>query len=269
MAHKRLIILAAGMGARLRPLTDDRPKCAVELSGRPLIEWQLAAAREAGVDEVVVVRGYRGDRLDGLPGVRFVDNPRYDNTNMVYSLWCAREYWGSEFVVSYGDIVYEPHVLRAMFESTAPLAVTVDLDALSYWALRFDDPLSDMESLRLSGEGLVTNLGQKPRGLEDIQGQYIGMSRYAGAGVTWLRDLLQGEQDAWAAGVRRLHPTRSFDSLYMTDMLQALVDAGHPLTSVPVRASWLEVDCASDLAVAEEFTRPRPEGTLEIRRPGC
>src|SRR5262245_57252435 len=103
----RIVYLAAGSGTRLRPLTDDRPQCMVELAGHALLDWNMASARHAGCTDIVVVGGYRSDALR-LPGVTLLDNPDYATTNMVHSLWCARAaIAGSpDVIVSYSDILY-------------------------------------------------------------------------------------------------------------------------------------------------------------------
>ena len=84
----KAIILAAGRGSRLKGLTDDRPKCLVELGGVRLLDWQLAALKAAGIEDVVVVTGYRADLLQA-EGVRTIHNPDWARTNMVRSLLCA------------------------------------------------------------------------------------------------------------------------------------------------------------------------------------
>jgi choline kinase len=86
----RAIILAAGRGSRIRQLTDDRPKCLVELRGRPLLEWQVEALRGGGAREIGIVTGYRREMLAAL-GLREFHNPRWQDTNMVSSLECAVE----------------------------------------------------------------------------------------------------------------------------------------------------------------------------------
>ena len=84
----KAIILAAGEGTRLRPHTLDRPKCLVELSGKPLLLHQVDALHATGVDDIVVVTGYRADQIESL-GFSTINNPAYDRTNMVKSLMCA------------------------------------------------------------------------------------------------------------------------------------------------------------------------------------
>ncbi len=84
----RAVILAAGCGTRLRPLTDNRPKCMVELAGSSLLERQLMVLRAAGIDQITVVTGFRSDKIDA-DGCHLVHNPDYDVTNMVATLFSA------------------------------------------------------------------------------------------------------------------------------------------------------------------------------------
>ena len=77
------VLLGAGRGSRLGRLTIDRPKCMVELAGQPLISWQVRSLRAAGIDDLAVVHGYKGDRIK-CSNVEFIANPRWETTNMVY-----------------------------------------------------------------------------------------------------------------------------------------------------------------------------------------
>src|SRR6218665_2690085 len=121
----KAVILAAGQGTRLRPLTDQMPKALVPLDGIPLLERQRSVLRRAGVEDVSVVAGYRAHDLR-LPGLRLIENPAYASSNMVASLYCARSLFdgADDVLVCYGDIAYEPRVLAALLAVDAPLAVT-------------------------------------------------------------------------------------------------------------------------------------------------
>ena len=117
----KVIILAAGQGTRLRPLTDDRPKCMVEVNGKSIIERQLAVMHTCGIkdEDITIVAGYRGDVLQQKfqdTKMDIIINEDYETTNMVCSLMCARELMESQddIMISYGDIIYEETVLRSI-----------------------------------------------------------------------------------------------------------------------------------------------------------
>ncbi len=115
----RGLILAAGRGSRMGALGDDRPKCLVELNGRPLLDRQIAALRRGGVDEIGVVRGYRAEILN-FPGLTYFDNPRWAQTNMVMSLTAAASWLRvGPVIVSYADIFYRSNLVQASPSSPA------------------------------------------------------------------------------------------------------------------------------------------------------
>lgn len=250
----RVVILAAGEGTRLRPLTECLPKTLVPLGGRPLLERQLAVLRAAGVDDLYLVAGHCAQALEGH-GAQLVMNERYAETNMVASLHCARHLFDGDddVVVAYGDIAYEPRVLSALLASRAPVSVVVDLGWWELWRLRMDDPLADAETLKLGPTGDILELGRKPRSRDEIQAQYIGLFKIDRAIA---RDFFV----PYDALMREpLFEGRPSEKMYMTSYLQHLIDRGVQVKSVPVRHGWLEVDSVDDLA---RYEAALAQGTL-------
>jgi len=236
----KAIILAAGEGTRLRPYTLDRPKCLVEVDGRSLLDRQLAVLRAEGIQRVVLIGGYREGMLRRDDTESRV-NPRYAETNMVWTLFCAEDALEGDILLCYGDIVYSREVLQALLRSKADIAVTIDLDWEAYWRARNEDPLDDAETLKLAEDGRILEIGQKPKSLAEIEGQYMGLMKFTAQGMQLL---IKTFHDAKGAGSLR---GKSLEKAYMTDMLQAMIDLGYRLESVPVRGGWVEVDTVSDL----------------------
>jgi choline kinase len=234
----KAIILAAGRGSRMKSLTDERPKCLVELRGKPLLEWQLESLRAAGISDIAVVTGYKRELLAGR-GLSEFHNPRWAETNMVSSLACA-ESWlqGEPCIVSYSDIFYSPVAVQSLINCEATLAVTYDPNWLQLWTERFGDPLLDAETFRLSATHTLAEIGNKPQSVDDVQGQYMGLLRFTPEG--------------WAEVVRlraELSPQQR-DSMHMTNTLQRVIDAGRvPIEAVAYTGEWGEVDSSEDLSV--------------------
>ena len=239
----KLIVLAAGQGIRLRPLTDNIPKCMVPLEGKPLLEHQLETARAVGLKDLHVATGYREDVI-AYPGVTKHQNPQYATTNMVATLFCAESIMDDDLIVSYGDIVYQPDVLRALMDSPAEVSVVVDLAWQRYWAARQEDPLIDAETMKLRADGTIAELGKKPESLEDIQGQYIGLMKFSRQALGQIRQFYH-ELDRSAR-----YDGKDFPNMYMTSFLQLIADRLMPLQAVFIRNGWMEIDAPSDL----EFT---------------
>ena len=107
------IILAAGMGTRLRPLTNDRPKCLVEVNGIPMVERQIQFLKEKGIEDITLISGYKAEALDFLKeryGVDIVFNDRYDSCNNINSLYIVRDRFHDTYVME-GDVYMDKNVL--------------------------------------------------------------------------------------------------------------------------------------------------------------
>lgn len=237
----KAIILAAGRGSRMKDLTDQRPKCLVELRGKPLLDWQLDALRGAGIDDIAIVTGYRRELLAGRGLVEF-HNPRWAETQMVSSLACAGEWLAAEpCIVSYSDIFFAPPAVRSLADCAAALAVTYDPEWLALWTKRFGDPLLDAETFRLNPDNTLAEIGAKPQSLAEVQGQYMGLLRFTPSGWEEVRRIRAGL------------PAAEADRLHMTGTLQKVIAAGRvPVAAVAYRGEWGEVDSADDLAAYQD-----------------
>jgi choline kinase len=232
----RAFILAAGEGTRLRPLTLDRPKCLVPLKGKPLLQYQIDALRAAGVADIHLVGGYLAGKL-GAFELPVTVNPDYASTNMVHSLFSARDFFTQDSLIVYGDTAYEPRVIRALVDSPAPLALTVDKGWRSLWEGRMANPLTDAETLRIDDAGDLREIGRRPESFLQIEAQYMGLIR-VGAGM-------------WPELSRRFDALAKQEKISMTEFLQTLIDGGLKIRAVPVEHGWLEVDSLEDLRFYE------------------
>ena len=238
--RSKAVILAAGEGTRLRPYTLDRPKCLVEIDGQSLLDRQLAVLATEAIEPIILIGGYRVEMLK-RPGVDLRVNPRYAETNMVWTLFCAEDDLEGEVLVCYGDIVYSRNILQALLRSKADVAVAIDLDWESYWRARNENPLDDAETLKLAGDGRILEIGQKPKSLAEIEGQYMGLMKFSAKGTLSLRKAFHDARSA--ASLRGKLPEKA----YMTDLLQAMIDLRLRLDAVPVHGGWVEIDTVNDL----------------------
>jgi len=115
------LLLAAGTGTRLRPLTRNAPKCLTEVGGRPILDRLVHILRAKGINRLVVVLGYQGDKIReflrhkaGDMQVDYVLNPDYRTTNNLYSLWLARQQIHEPFLLVESDLVFDASMLDDM-----------------------------------------------------------------------------------------------------------------------------------------------------------
>jgi len=220
----------------MKHLTDERPKCLVEVRGKALLDRQLEALRAAGIMQIAIVTGYKRELL-AYQGLVEFHNARWAETNMVSSIACAEDWIRVEpCIVSYSDIFYGPAAVRSLMTCEAALAVTYDPDWQALWTQRFGDPLRDAETFRLTPENTVAEIGMRPASVDEVQGQYMGLLRLTPQGwaeVTRVRAELTSDQR---------------DKIHITGILQEVVIAGRvAIAAVPYNGEWGEVDSADDL----------------------
>ena len=172
------VILAAGMAKRLRPLTDTKPKCLLEVGGRTLLERTVRAMQQAGISEFVVVTGYRADQirtfldnlepLDSLdkPTFHFLHNDDYEHNNNIYSLWMAGEFVrGKEFLLMDSDILCDPAaVARIAHEPESALALN-----------RHECGEEEIKVI-VDGDGHITEIS-KVCSIQDAIGESVGIEK--------------------------------------------------------------------------------------------
>jgi choline kinase len=234
----KAIILAAGRGSRMKNLTYQRPKCLVEVCGKTLLDWQIESLQEAGITEIAIVTGYKREMLANR-GLNEFHNADWAVTNMVSSLACAEAWLKTEpCIVSYSDIFYSPAAVESLMDCNAPLAITYDPNWLKLWSQRFSDPLSDAETFRLTPKHKLAEIGHKPKSLDEVRGQYMGLLRFS--------------PEAWieVLRIRSCLTSEQRDKMHMTRTLQKIIEAKRmSITAIPYLDHWGEVDSADDLEV--------------------
>lgn len=239
----KVIILAAGRGSRLGERTKDRPKCMCTLSGRTLLDRCLETLEQAGISkkDIGIVTGYRSDMFT-TPDVTYFHNEIWEQTNMFYSLTMAESWLKTETcLVCYSDIVFSPGAIRALADSTAPLAITSYSGYWELWEKRMNDPLEDLETFKVDADGKLSEIGKKPSAREDIQGQFMGLLRFT--------------PESWSRVEKTVREplAKPLNKLDMTTLLQELLQRDYPIEAISTDDLWLECDSEHDIDVYEQY----------------
>jgi choline kinase len=246
MSARRALVIAAGMGRRLSPYTDDRPKCLVEINGRSILDRQLDAYRAAGVDEFALIRGYRKEQL-ARPGLRTFDNEDFRQNNILVSLFHAEEWMDEELLVSYSDIVFRPEAVRAALETEGDYALVIDRRWREAYEGRMDHPLSEGEVARVEGDRVV-RVGKQTVPPDEATGEFIGLARFSKRALETMRARYHQRRAECQGGPYGRAPR--FDAAYLTDLLNDLIDDGERMRPAFIDGGWREIDTVEDLGRA-------------------
>jgi choline kinase len=259
MTIKRAILIAAGRGKRLGPHTEEIPKCMVQVGSRPILGWVWRALEAVGVEELVVIRGYRGDVLESfvktlVPKVTFVDNTEWQTNNVLLSMMCARQYLDQPTYLTYSDIIFTPAVTRAAAASTAEIGLVIDRDFRSIYEGRTEHPLDEGEVSDLMPDGSVARVGKKALPPAEAIGEYIGLARLGARGVAAVANSL--DQLAHRFVGKEHEPfmrAATYRNAYQTDLWQTMIDGGIRIDPVLVDGQWREIDTGQDLDRARQL----------------
>ena len=232
----KVVILAAGQGTRLRPYTDKIPKCMVNVGGKPLLYHQLDTMQNCKIPF---------DKIDAFNRfkIKVFKNSQYDSTNMVSTLFCAREFIrpDEDLIISYGDIIYEPKVLNSLLECNAEICISADKKWERLWQLRMDDPLLDAETFVMDKNFFIQELGKKPKSYDQVQAQYIGLIKVRGDQIKKFIDIY----DTMDRGMQ--YDGKNYENMFMTSFIQHLINMKWNVKACLIENSWLEVDTVKDL----------------------
>jgi choline kinase len=236
----KAVILSAGQGRRLFPLTARLPKCLLPVNGRSVIEWQVDALRSAGIDRVVVVVGFGATkvrtllarRCPPLPEIHTIFNPRFDVADNLISCWTARGEMDEDFLLINGDTLFEPSVLERLLQSElAPVTVAVARK-----------PAYDADDMKVHCDGQLLRRIGKDLPARETDGESIGVILFRGSGPSQFRHAIEN-------AARRSDAGRLWYLSAVNEMA-----AGHLVQVASVNGSgWAEIDYPKDLVIAEEL----------------
>ena len=231
----RAVILAAGQGSRLLPLTEDTPKCLLDLSGRSMLEWQLQGLAAAGIREAVVVTGFRSDLVESALAriaprelaVRTLFNPFYKVADNLASCWLVRHELDGPSLILNGDTLFEPSVAQRLL-AAPDAAITVTIDR---------KPGYDDDDMKVHTEGdRLRAIGKKLPATE-VNGESIGFLRFSADGAA-----------SFVAELERTMRTREGVGLWYLSAIHRLAGAGIDVRCASIEGmQWAELDFPADL----------------------
>ena len=240
----KALLLSAGQGRRLLPLTENCPKCLIELSGVTLLEWQIRALADAGATEAVIVTGFGAELVDkavrkmavrGIK-VRTLYNPFYGVSDNLASCWISRHEMNGPFLILNGDTLIEPSIAESLLmDGGAPITVTIDRK-----------PTYDADDMKVQTDGDRLLAIGKTLPVETVTGESIGFLRFTAEGA----GLFVAEVE------RSLQQPDGLKSWYLSAI--GRIASSSP-GAVRVRSiegkQWGEMDYPADVRRNEKLTR--------------
>ena len=238
------VVLAATRGDGLEPVTESRPKAMLEVAGRPLLQRLVDVFKQHAIHHITAVAGYRPEAID-VAGVAVVENPDHARTGELASLACAREAFGDDNLVVYGDLIFRRHVLSDLLDAPGEIVVVVDSDRHQdgrplrdpAWCDAPDDRSLFAQDVALIHVGGGEDAPQRPP-----DGRWIGLMRARGSGREHIAEALAQLRE------RGVHDTAD-----IPELINTLIANGARVQVVYITGHWLDVNDLDDLRAAADF----------------
>ena len=238
----KAVILAAGMGSRLKPITKRTPKALINLGGKPLIAHSIETLIDHGIRDIIIVTGYKAYKIrrfvtENYPeiNVAFVHNRRYDETNNIYSLHLAIRGLKDPYYILNSDIIYHPKIFTRLHECEKEnLTISVDLR----------EDLGKEEMKVVIEDDRVVKISKKidPK---YAHGEYIGITKVTENSVEELKNAISKTLSIYGKGVFYEHA------------FQKMIDNGGTINYAPTSGlPWTEIDDMDDLIYAKKVVYP-------------
>ena len=239
----KTLIVAAGLGSRLKKHTENLPKCMLDFGGKTLLERQILAYRKCGINDISVIRGYKKNKIN-YKNLKYFDNNDYQKNNILNSIFYGEEVINGNIIISYSDILFESNVVKRLLESNHDISVVVDIDWKGYYVDRKEHPIEEAENVIFNSNNEVIKIGKISTEKEEVHGEFIGMIKLTHKGTEiFKKNFHRVKKLYWNKPFQR---AKTFQKAYLTDMVQDMTDRGVPIHCVIIERGWKEIDTIED-----------------------
>ncbi len=241
--NTKALIIAAGLGSRLKKHTENLPKCMLDFGGKTLLQRQLDAYKKNNIKDISLIRGYKKEKIN-YKGLKYFENDDYKNNNILNSIFYAEKAINGNIIISYSDILFDSSVVKRTIESNHDISVVVDIDWRGYYVGRKDHPISEAENVIFNSNNEVEKIGKINTGNEEVHGEFIGMIKLSNRGTEIFKEhFYRLKKIYWNKPFQR---AKIFQKAYLTDFIQELVDIGIKVHCVIIESGWKEIDTVED-----------------------
>ena len=239
----KALIVAAGLGSRLKKHTENLPKCMLDFGGKTLLQRQLDSYKKCGIKDISLIRGYKKEKIK-YKGIKYFENTDYKNNNILNSIFYGEKVINGNIIISYSDILFDQSVVQRTLESNHDISVVVDIDWRGYYVGRKDHPISEAENVIFNSNNEVVKIGKINAGDQEVHGEFIGMIKLSNRGTEIFKEHFNRlKKIYWNKPFQR---AKTFQTAYLTDLIQELVDIGIKVHCVIIESGWKEIDTVED-----------------------
>ena len=258
----KAIIVAAGIGSRLGEFAKNTPKSLIDINGQSILERQISVFKKLGISDITAITGPYTEKFTSK-NISFIQDKNYLEHDILSSLMLARSIMHDDIIISYGDVIFDEHVLQSLINFSGSIGLGIDLN----WEKNYDGKEQELKQ-EASTVQMKNNMSRKMvyegghaiskiKGnlksndyTEQNLGEFIGLMRLSKRGSAIF---IKRYEELINSHIGSFHEASSISQAYFTDMLQELIDNDIEILPIPVQGKWCEIDTIEDLKRAKDM----------------
>jgi len=258
----KAIIVAAGIGSRLGEFAKNTPKSLIDINGQSILERQISVFKKLGISDITVIIGPHAEKFT-FKNISFIQDKNYLEHDILSSLMLARSIMHDDIIISYGDVIFDEHVLQSLINFSGSIGLGIDLN----WEKNYDGKEQELKQ-EASTVQMKNNICTKIVDGRELSkskikddskpsdhkkqklGEFVGLMRLTKQGSIIF---IKRYEELINSHIGSFHEASSISQAYFTDMLQELIDNDIEILPIPVQGKWCEIDTIEDLKRAKDM----------------
>lgn len=248
----KAIIIAAGLGKRLAPLTNDVPKCLLPVGETTILANTIDLLRSNGVIDIAIVVGYCADKIQ-IPDIKYYYNDDYQNNNILHSLMYAKNFMDDEVIITYADTWLEAEAIEKVISTPGEIVASVDLDWEQAYQVRTDNPVADAEMVILDSETNTLQIGKNIlnnhlQGNGNTVGEFMGLVKLSKSSIIKFKQTYK-QLDSQIMQTGTASQIKDWQNMYLSDFLNVLLSHNLSISASCHHGGWMEIDTVQDYEI--------------------
>ena len=246
----KVIIIAAGLGSRLMPLTKNQPKCLLKFKkNKSLLQHQIEVFRKNNLKNINIIVGHKKKEIQKLR-YRCIENKDYKKNNILNSLFSAKKIIKGNILISYSDIIFKSRLIKRILSSKSDITVLVDKKWKKNYKNRKLHPISEAEKIIYDKNFNVKKAG-KILTKGEASGEMVGLLKLTSNGSKIFHYYFKKAKRIFKG--KKFYSAKRFENAYITDFINYLVQNHVEVKSSIISGGWMEIDTIEDLKRAASF----------------
>ena len=241
----KCIILAAGLGKRIKNVTKKQPKCLIKINNETLLSRQIRLFRSLNIKKITVIRGFKADKIS-FNFVKYVFNKNFKTNEQLDSLICAKKEFNQDILVTFADIIYDLSIVKKISKSTlGDIVLGVDRNWKERYKFRYDHPFNQADKVKVDKEFNITNIGKKIS-LDDTNAEFLGIFKLTKKGCKlFLKNYFKIKKE------------KKTNKMQIHNFIQYMINNNNEIKACFINGRFMEIDTQNDLKIAKKIFNNR------------